>query len=475
MTNSLLTRRRLLTQALGGSTAAMLAGTLGSRPLLAHHSASDVRKVLVHVMLLGGADFRHLIAPAPGSAYANAFWQARRGLYQNPAYGSYAQCFNAEYTEVSLGGGGFGIHKNADWLRRQYNSGNVAIISNVFGSLNRAHDHSQLITMAGDLDADRLGTNRDGWGGRLAEAISDEANVVSLSGGVPIFCKGSDPAARLDQVVHASNTRDFSLPKGHGHDQSESKVLARALKSYYLGRGPSALAEHQRNWPFAIFFQHAAQIQAFGDQLDARLESHVADRPAAIQALYQGALTDRYWGGQCANLYDCMFATDILGMRVAHMEMGGWDTHANQQGSVDTKFSDIFGDDGGMKTVVNQLDQNLKGAERKLTFVFNSDFGRQLRANGGNGTDHGRANYSIVWGKQVNGGAYGELFPNSEISNNGNGQSPLETEGSDIEGRTSIERVFGALCDWVKPGTGDAVFPNRGTSALEFGTTMDFI
>ncbi len=475
MSKALISRRRLLTQVLGGSAAGMMAANWGTGTAWGHHDATSLQKILVHVMLLGGADFRHLFAPVPGSAYANAYWRARSSLYRSPSYGSYAQAFADQYKEPTFDGGGFGIHKNAGWLRRQFNNGNVAIISNVYGSLNRDHDHSQLIAMAGDLEADRLDKDRDGWGGRLVEAVGGGANTVSLAGGVPIFCNGTTTGARLNNVVHANNTRDFALPRGSGDDLSQNRVLGRALRSYYLGEGPDAIAANDPSWPFARFFRHAMQIETFGASLEKRLANHIPERPADIASLYQGGLNDGYFGAQIANLYDCMFAADLLNLRVAHLDMGGWDTHDRQQEYIEGKFSDIFGNNAGLHSLYRQLDADFAGAANKLTFVFSSDFGRQLAANGANGTDHGRANFSIVVGRQVNGGVYGEMFPQAELNKDGTGITRMERGYFDIEGLTSLERVFGGLCDWVKAGTGDQVFPNRSASDLEFGVSMDFI
>jgi hypothetical protein len=114
----------------------------------------------------------------------------------------------------------------------------------------------------------------------------------------------------------------------------------------------------------------------------------------------------------------------------------------------------------------------LPGAVDNVTYTFNTDFGRQLRANGDYGTDHGSGNYLIVVGRGVGGGVYGEMFPASEIEGGAEG-TRFDQQGADIEGRTSIERVLSAACDWVAPGTGSLVFPDAATSALESGVNLD--
>lgn len=104
-------------------------------------------------------------------------------------------------------------------------------------------------------------------------------------------------------------------------------------------------------------------------------------------------------------------------------------------------------------------------------YVFNTDFGRQIRANGDYGTDHGRGNYTILVGRCVNGGVYGEMFPANEIQGAA-GSRRFDQQDADIEGRTSFERVLSAACDWTEAGTGAQVFPNAATSLLEPGVDL---
>lgn len=68
----------------------------------------------------------------------------------------------------------------------------------------------------------------------------------------------------------------------------------------------------------------------------------------------------------------------------------------------------------------------------------------------------------IFFGRAVNGGTYGEMFPESEIEG-GVGKSRYDQPGADIEGRTSFEHILAAACDWTAPGTGPIVFPNVAT------------
>lgn len=168
-------RRLFLSRLLLGTGAASLS-LAGAGPFAGFPSAKAapltpvVPRTLVHIMLIGGADLRYLFVPAPGSTYADLFWEARQDLYVdgqgNPLYQSYDEVWATEYLTATDPRTGtiFGIHRNANWLHEQFLAGRVAVVANTVGSTNRRHDHSQLIAEAGDRYTTFADVYRDGWG-----------------------------------------------------------------------------------------------------------------------------------------------------------------------------------------------------------------------------------------------------------------------------------------------------------------------
>ena len=123
-------RRTFLKGAAG--YAALYGSGFGASFAYSDAQALGAQRTLVNIMLIGGADYRFLLAPSPGTAYADIFWSARKSLYRytsadQAAYTTYDDVWNDLYLPVSYEGGTFGVHKNAGWLKTQFELGNVAL------------------------------------------------------------------------------------------------------------------------------------------------------------------------------------------------------------------------------------------------------------------------------------------------------------------------------------------------------------
>ena len=461
-----------------GSGAGLL---LPSTDLFAATPGNTTDRTLVNIMMLGGADLRYLFVPQPGTAYADTFWTYRKQLYQNTkTYSDYNSVWSDLYLPTTYKNMTFGIHKSAAWLKTQFDLGNVAIIANVVASTNRRHDHSQLIMHTGDLSADQYILDRDGWGGRLMQSMGNgvsnmASNVTAMSHDVPIYTNSTHPGNRLDHSIHMRDSRNFTLPQpNRTAPASQRSVMARTLKAYYEKRGEDIEQRIQegelpQNWPYRRFFQHEQVLRQFGDSFAARMDAIMPVQPYTLQRLYKYKnvyrLNNTGFGRQIANLYDALLGSDLLAMRSAYLEISSWDTHRAQQGRLEKNLHDVFGTNGGLDSLTTELDKTI-GINENLVYTFTSDFGRQIAANGDKGTDHGEGSYSIVIGRGVRGGTYGEMFPQREITPGVNGKMPYELRGADIKGLTSFERVLGEVCDWLQPGSGISVFPNTAMNDL---------
>lgn len=89
-----------------------------------------------------------------------------------------------------------------------------------------------------------------------------------------------------------------------------------------------------------------------------------------------------------------------VGLGVAFAESGGWDTHANQgnsQGFLSRRLSEFA--DG-----IAALHTDLGDRMNDVVILTMSEFGRTVRQNGNNGTDHGHGTCFLALGGGVQGG-----------------------------------------------------------------------
>lgn len=420
------------------------------------------QRTLVNIKLDGGPDFRHLFAPAYNASVASfgyQYWSAMSAAHAIAGNtNAWEQRWNDHYTP--LASGDFGVLSSCDWLRRMWTLGNVALVSNVLGSSSRDHALSSLVLEQGNRSSGPSDGNRSGWGGRLAAATG--SNVIALTHTPRAFCYGphpTDPDARTNErLIAAQDIRDMKLyePEPDTADHTAPAVISRALRGYYAAKRN----ETHTSSVYRRFFDMEQQLRAYGAPIEDRLDALPV--PARIAALYDEAapaLDSPYFGVQIRNLHDAIALNDIFGMRIASLEYLGFDTHENQSSELELRLNDLFGANMALESLWQSLPAD---ARANTVFVLSGEFGRQIRANGDAGTDHGEGAYVMLIGEPVNGGVYGDMFPEAELARIGD-PSP------DIEGLTGIEHVYGRLCDWMQPGAGDLVFPGRATAPIETG------
>ena len=141
------------------------------------------------------------------------------------------------------------------------------------------------------------------------------------------------------------------------------------------------------------------------------------------------------------------------GPRVAALELGGWDTHADQM----RRLAGPLG----------QLDQGLAALKTGLGDVWSrtavlviTEFGRTARMNGTNGTDHGTGTVAFVAGGQVAGGRVLANWP-------GLGGSNL-LEGRDLQPTADLRGIAKGLLTahlGLPASAMAAVFPDSAAAA----------
>ena len=118
------------------------------------------------------------------------------------------------------------------------------------------------------------------------------------------------------------------------------------------------------------------------------------------------------------------------GPRIAVVELGGWDTHANQgaaSGALANRFS-------ALDTGIGNLRTGLGGAWRDTAVAVVTEFGRTVHVNGTRGTDHGTATTALLLGGAVDGGKVFADWP-------GLGKNDLYA-GRDLQPTTDLRSLF---------------------------------
>jgi uncharacterized protein (DUF1501 family) len=121
-----------------------------------------------------------------------------------------------------------------------------------------------------------------------------------------------------------------------------------------------------------------------------------------------------------------------LGTRLYYVQLGGFDTHANQA----DMHARLLGE---LSSAVGQLITSLQGehSERVVVMTY-SEFGRRVKENGSRGTDHGSGSCMFVAGTPVKGALVGKHPSLSDL-----------TDG-DIKYHTDFRRVYATLLDdWL--------------------------
>jgi len=152
-----------------------------------------------------------------------------------------------------------------------------------------------------------------------------------------------------------------------------------------------------------------------GAELVTRLEMLYRDDPALAQALARArglraepgmaeGLSGRSGAGRNAAQALAAKAAEFLqrGSQVAVLEMGGWDSHANQAAPNGATSNNLRTLDAALAALYQGLQAG--GLWQRSVVLVATEFGRQVGINGTQGTDHGSGGAAFVLGGAVRGG-----------------------------------------------------------------------
>ncbi|MGZ3409365.1 MAG: DUF1501 domain-containing protein [Rhizomicrobium sp.] len=297
----------------------------------------------------------------------------------------------------------FALHPAMPNLQRMFAAGQATIVhAAASGYRDRSHFDGQDILESG---AAKPGSTTTGWLNRALDSLaSDDAvtgqakQVFAVGPVTPLVVRGPAPILvwAPQQVLPASEdtlARLLSLYKRK--DEQLAHVLEERLALANILQSDSSMTLGQ---------------------------SEQAQRASKLRAYYAEAATG---------------AAQVLahadGPRVGALALEGWDMHANE-GILN----------GQLNTMLGALDGALAAAEKTLgpawketAIVVITEFGRMVKLNGSDGTDHGTATVALLAGGALTGGRVIADWPGLKDAD--------LYEGRDLKPTTDVRSVLKGL------------------------------
>ncbi len=340
-------------------------------------SASVSGKTLIVVQMAGGVDGLNTFIP-----------------YRDPAYRGNRGALAIAADEMIPVDDRVAFHSALAQLKDVFDQGRLAVIEGVgYPEPNFSHFAAMDIWQS----ADPVNAAGDGWLGRyfagLTDALGHPLAGLSVGRRLPsAFETRGAPIASIDSI------ETFALQ--NAHEDRDPDGRRRSLLRLYDVYKPA-------NTPFAALLDTTLD-NAYQASHDLQA-AHAAYRPAVAyprSSLASGLqllaeLIDSGKGGTSP-------------LRIGHVTIGGFDTHTGQP----ARLQQLLTQTSEAMTAFWQ-DINGHGHGDKVLIMTWSEFGRRVRENAQNGTDHGSAGPMMLMGNKVKGGFYGEP-PSLTALDNGN-------------------------------------------------------
>jgi len=302
----------------------------------------------------------------------------------------------------------FALHPSMPEFARMYRENKAAVIHAVSTPYrDRSHFDGQDVLESGYAGPGRV---QSGWLNRALEVLPKGERVtraLAVGPTTPLVLRGAAPTVGWAPVA---------LP------QADDDTAAR-LVDLYRHRDPA----------LGVALSQGLQLEkvALGD--DMRPKPGVNN----MRVVARGAAK-------------VMAADD--GPRIAALAFDGWDTHANEGGPVGRLAQLLSGLDGALA----EFESGLSGRWRDTVVVVATEFGRTVRINGTEGTDHGTGTIALLAGGAVKGGRVIANWPTLKPAS--------LYEGRDLAPTTDLRAVIkGVLSDHLgisENALASSVFPD---------------
>lgn len=413
MINTDMTRRTFLQSALAGLTFSVFP-TWMPRLAFTPQNATPRGDVLVCLFLRGAADALNIVVPHGEPEYYR----------QRPTIAVARPDDARVKTELRATDldGFFGLHPALALLQEVWQAKQLAFV-HACGAPDESRSHFQAMELM-ERGVETGSGPASGWLGRHLASL-DTGNhsplrAIGVGERVPRMLQGTVPASALRSIA------DFHL-RGDG---VAVNAMQNALANLYAN--DSALGTIGGETMDTLALIEKLTAHEYQPRADARYpESELGMGLKQVAALIKAQ----------------------VGLEVACLDVGGWDTHVAQGGG-----------QGGMAQLLRDVGDSLAAfyadmteQTRQLSIVVLSEFGRRLQENGGLGTDHGHGSVMWLLGGNVRGGRvhgkWSGLQPEQLV---GPGDLAVTTDYRDVLGEVLSKRL-------KNPNLGE-VFPNYGVT-----------
>lgn len=353
--------------------------------------------ILVVIFLRGGADGLALVSPASDPNFIAARPETLRVLRDGDGAG---RAIRHDIADVD-----FRFHPAAAPLADLYDAGDLSLVHAAgLPEATRSHFEAEVRIERGLFGAHIPPGDPSGWIGRWLQVAAPDGPMPALAVGA------MRPASLLGAEAAVADTlADLVVAPDHWlYD-----LLRARLQTGFGAHGP--------------LDRPMQDLLGLSDLVKGRFWS------AADEALRAYEPTVAYPEGNPVSTPLMTVAQAIkedMGLRVATVDVPGWDTHVNQAGA----FSGLV---SALSQGLMAFWRDLGPLQQDVSVVVMSEFGRRLRSNTGGGTDHGRGNVMMVLGPQARGGRMVGRWP-------GLASDALE-EGADLAVVTDYRDVLAEL------------------------------
>lgn len=403
-------RRTVLKTAAAG-LAALLGGTSAlAQVALTGSEATRDGDILVVIFLRGGMDGLNTVVPFGDDAY----YRLRPGLgIAGPD--NRARVVSERALDLD---GFFGLHPALAPLLPYFEDEELAIVHAV-GSQDRTRSHFEAMnTMERGL-ASQSGGTASGWLARhlvsMPARTGSPMRAIALGSIMPDSLRGGTGAVAIQSLD------EFQLEVNGRSPEAVERTLA---ELYRVGDDP---------------------MTAAGRDTLKVLDAMRRLNPSSYRS--DGAPYPNSDLGSGLRQVAMLIKAD-LGLEVAALDKGGWDTHVTQ-GTTTGWLASLLDD---VAKSLHAFASDLGSTMKRVTVVVQTEFGRRAYENSALGTDHGRASCLFVLGGGTRGGkVYGD-WPGLADDRLEDGDLRVTTDYRQVLAEVLDRRLRNPALDRVFPG-----------------------